>query len=228
MTRLAALLLLLATGLASYPACGQTGRTARITYEHRIMKERVRTPFAVLVREGIAQTDYHQKAQKVEEGNITFKAGEVRYVNHYHLQRRHFTEQRYFEGHQLVSDWPQDFEWKITDETKTIAGYRARKAITDSYELPKSHSLYDGKVYAWFTTDIPIAAGPGRYAGLPGLILEIQYERGTESYIFKKIEYDVEEPLRNITEGMRVSSEALLRPYDSNLEQRLKKVGKGK
>lgn len=56
------------------------------------------------------------------------------------------------------------FDWKLHDDTKVINGYDAQKATT----------RYSGRDYtAWFTSEIPIADGPFKFNGLPGLILDI-------------------------------------------------------
>jgi GLPGLI family protein len=44
----------------------------------------------------------------------------------------------------------------------------------DEIELPKTI-----EVTAWFTPQIPVGHGPGEYAGLPGLILELNADRTT-------------------------------------------------
>ncbi|MEZ4874704.1 MAG: GLPGLI family protein [Flavobacteriaceae bacterium] len=54
-----------------------------------------------------------------------------------------------------------------TDTTKT-------KDPMDEIEVPK-----EVLVTAWFTPQIPIKNGPGEYAGLPGLILELNVDRTT-------------------------------------------------
>lgn len=64
----------------------------------------------------------------------------------------------------LVEDNYNKLEWVITDENKTIAGYKCLKATT---------TFRGRKWIAWFTPDIPIASGPWKLYGLPGLILEI-------------------------------------------------------
>ena len=56
------------------------------------------------------------------------------------------------------------FEWEISPETKKIKDFEVQKATTS----------FAGRDYiAWFTPEIPIAEGPYKFNGLPGLILEI-------------------------------------------------------
>lgn len=57
-------------------------------------------------------------------------------------------------------------EWKIEEkQTKTIAGYICYKAT----------GIFRGsKVTAYFTKDLPYSAGPFKFYGLPGLILDIR------------------------------------------------------
>lgn len=65
----------------------------------------------------------------------------------------------------LVKDNYADLNWKITQESKTIAGYNCLKATTN----------YRGREWtAWFTPEIPLSFGPWKLHGLPGLILEAQ------------------------------------------------------
>ncbi len=54
--------------------------------------------------------------------------------------------------------------WEIADDTKDILGYTCQKATC----------MFRGRNYeAWFTMDIPVSNGPWKFAGLPGLILNI-------------------------------------------------------
>jgi GLPGLI family protein len=78
-------------------------------------------------------------------------------------------------------------EWTILNEFKTIGKYKVQKAI----------SKYDSQIglitkIAWFTTQIPIQAGPELSWGLPGLILEVRphgiYTCTMESVIMKPVE----------------------------------------
>lgn len=58
--------------------------------------------------------------------------------------------------------------WQIQDETKSIFGYKCRKAvIVDDIE---KNIITE----AWFTTEIPLNIGPSEFYGLPGLILSVK------------------------------------------------------
>lgn len=66
-----------------------------------------------------------------------------------------------------------EMSWEIGDSTKNILGYECSMAITD----------YHGRKWtAWFTPDIPIADGPWKFRGLPGLILEVSVPSGIGFY----------------------------------------------
>lgn len=72
------------------------------------------------------------------------------------------------------TDNKDQFNWKILEETDTIAGYRVQIATTS----------FAGRNYtAWFTQEIPLAEGPYKFNGLPGLIIKIQDDKG--HYVFE-------------------------------------------
>jgi GLPGLI family protein len=43
------------------------------------------------------------------------------------------------------------------------------------------------KVIAWYSEDIPLAAGPERFDGLPGAILKLNVDSGTVVFVATKI-----------------------------------------
>lgn len=61
--------------------------------------------------------------------------------------------------------------WKIGNQIKDVAGYICMKAETED-------PIKKQKITAWFAQDIPVPAGPERYHGLPGLILELNLNEG--------------------------------------------------
>lgn len=79
---------------------------------------------------------------------------------------------QYFEraGMSLLSyKEPVINNWKLVDESKTIQSFNCRKAEIN----------YNGRNWtAWYTTDIPLAYGPYKFTGLPGLIIKISDQSG--------------------------------------------------
>ena len=68
-----------------------------------------------------------------------------------------------FEDFFLVKDSTRKIKWKITDETREIAGFTCRRANAIVMD-----SIY---VVAFYTEKIPISGGPESFSGLPGMIL---------------------------------------------------------
>lgn len=64
-------------------------------------------------------------------------------------------------------------EWNILDDSKEICGYTCQKATCH----------WRGRDYAaWFTSDIPVSAGPWKFGGLPGLIMRVADSTDTYSW----------------------------------------------
>lgn len=74
-----------------------------------------------------------------------------------------------FESVYLVLDSMRSYEWHITDETRTIAGFECKKAVTKICD-----SVY---VVAFYTDQIMVSSGPESFGGLPGLILGLAVPR---------------------------------------------------
>ncbi len=82
------------------------------------------------------------------------------------LQNHTFiTQKDVFEQTFLVKDSTRKIRWKITDETREIAGFTCRRANAIILD-----SVY---VVAFYTDQIPVSGGPESFTGLPGLILGV-------------------------------------------------------
>jgi len=81
------------------------------------------------------------------------------------VAKRSVDQKKVFEQIYLVKDSTRKIRWKITDETREIAGYTCRRA----------NGIYLDSVYvvAFYTTRIPLAGGPESFNGLPGMILGV-------------------------------------------------------
>jgi len=94
----------------------------------------------------------------------------------------------------IVDDSIRALKWKMTGETKSILNFNCMKATATNISKRTKMTMNDGKmerkeiddtsnIIAWFTTSIPVSAGPGEYQGqLPGLILEMNIKDGTQTY----------------------------------------------
>jgi len=83
-------------------------------------------------------------------------------TNHLLLKEQNMMGKSY-----VVKDSLQNFDWKLTRETKIILGNEAKKAtaIIDSVQTT-----------VWYIPTLKYKTGPENYWGLPGLIAEVQTE----------------------------------------------------
>lgn len=138
------------------------------------------------------------------------------YAINYEYTTKMFTELRYLDDYEVIASWTNQHKWKILDDTKTILGYKVRKAKTKS-----GNQI----LYAWFTTEIPVKTGPFRHAGLPGLILEFYYSIENSKCIIKNIEFNVDKKLKDFSEGFEISRAELknLKSNKKAIKKRIKR-----
>ncbi|SEW53411.1 GLPGLI family protein [Chitinophaga arvensicola] len=74
-------------------------------------------------------------------------------------------QKQVFEQNYLVKDTMRQIRWKITDETRKIAGFDCRRANAVIMD-----SIY---VVAFYTDAIVTPGGPESFSGLPGMILGV-------------------------------------------------------
>jgi GLPGLI family protein len=89
----------------------------------------------------------------------------------------------------LVKDTMRKIQWKITNETRDIAGYPCRRANAIIMD-----SVY---VVAFYTDKIHIAGGPESFSGLPGMILGVALPHENAQWFATKVT-DTSIPLNTI------------------------------
>jgi GLPGLI family protein len=117
-----------------------------------------------------------------------------------------------FEKTFLIVDSIKPLKWKISEETKTIAKHVCKKATTmitaqnvrigvggggargmgrnngDTTNRPSaSITPKETEVVVWYTEDIIASVGPDNYAGLPGAILEVDVDNGSNVTTAKEV-----------------------------------------
>ncbi len=75
-------------------------------------------------------------------------------------------------------------EWTLINETKLIGKYLCYKATTTKEFIGKKTTYKE--IVVWYCPNLTSAFGPIGYGGLPGLILELQIEKGA-TFTAKKI-----------------------------------------
>jgi len=147
----------------------------------------------------------------------------------------------------LIVDDLEKFEWKITGESRMIGNYNAIKAVLvekpsedeeaekdqETAEEEKSTGILSmievekKETVAWFTPQIPISNGPGKYHGLPGLILELN--EGNTVILCSKIEinpekFDIKEPKT----GKKIKLEKFNKLQKKKQEEQMERFKGGK
>lgn len=123
----------------------------------------------------------------------------------------------------LIVDTIKKDKWKLTEETKTIAGHLCRKATTrtkiaaqgmrfsvggpsaGNQQTPQEKEV---DVIAWYADDIIAPAGPENYNGLPGVILAMDIDEG--GIVFTALEVQANADLKLLKEpkkGKKVTPE---------------------
>lgn len=91
------------------------------------------------------------------------------------LAQKEVYEQTY-----LITDSIKKYEWRITGETREIAGFECKKAVTKICD-----SVY---IVAFYTDQIMVSSGPESFGGLPGLILGLAVPRLATTWFATKVE----------------------------------------
>lgn len=103
------------------------------------------------------------------------------------LEQQMFSSQKtVFENTFNIQDTVRRMNWKITPDTRTIAGFECRKATAIIMD-----SVF---VVAFYTEQIVTPGGPESFAGLPGMILGLAVPRLNTTWFATKLEMiDVKE-----------------------------------
>ncbi len=110
-----------------------------------------------LVNDSLPKLEWKMSSDTKQIGNYScYKATAIKKVDEldFRSMRRRDTEK-------------ENKEEKAKDST-------AAKSLMDEIEVPNEVT-----VTAWYTPQIPVSQGPGKYHGLPGLILEVNSDRTT-------------------------------------------------
>jgi GLPGLI family protein len=154
-------------------------------------------------------------------------------VTYYNFENSKRVDQReMFEREFLVEDSISKLKWKLSDEKKTILNFNATKAVAERIGTRNIMTMENGEmkrqqvadtsyITAWFTSEIPVPAGPTEYQGqLPGLILELSINNGRT--IYKAVEVSPKVNIASIKEpkgGKKLTAEEYNKERDKLMEE---------
>ena len=125
----------------------------------------------------------------------------------------------------LIKDTLHTSGWELLTESKQIGNYTVYKATktikkevsTQKEDREKTSNLLemldkkepeDWVYVAWYTPQIPTPNGPGKFGGLPGLILELHDPRQETVYLCSEIVLNPKKPIEiKVPKGKTVSKE---------------------
>ena len=161
------------------------------------------------------QKDDTEESMPEEEGGMIIRMYEPDNKTYIDLQNKKVIEQKEFMSRIfLIESELEANKWKMTGRQKEILEYACQEAST----------MVEGKeVLAWFTPRIPVAAGPGRYSNLPGLVLALEMNEGDLRLNAINVELKPLDKslLKKPAKGKKVSREE----YMAIVDEKLKEMG---
>ncbi len=123
------------------------------------------------------------------------------------------SQKQVFESTYLVQDTLRKIEWKLTNDTRKIAGFNCRKATGLMMD-----SVF---IFAFYTDEIMVTGGPEGFNGLPGMILGIAIPRINTTWFATKLELVPVTPkdLAAPTKGKKTNYTQLQASLQSSLKE---------
>jgi len=123
------------------------------------------------------------------------------------------SQKQVFETLFLLQDSAKKYSWKMEPETRTIAGYECRKAIT---------RICDSVVVvAFFTEEIVPSVGPESFNGLPGTILGLAVPRLYTTWFATKVEVLSEKDKKALAapaKGKKATGDDMVKTVDNAIK----------
>lgn len=147
------------------------------------------------------------------------------------INARKVEQREIFDKKFLVADSIRKLNWKLTGETQTVLGHLCQKATAQNIGKRMQMTMDNGKmerkeitdtsvITAWFTTAIPVPAGPEVQGQLPGLILALDMNNGR--MVYKAIDMSPKADLASIREpakGKKVSPSEFNEERDKMMDE---------
>jgi len=139
------------------------------------------------MNESVFKEEEKLNTDKYSSGGMTIVFGANEEILYKNLKKNQYIKtSSMFDGAYRIVDSLPNYHWKITKETKQIGNYLVIKAEgTKMLKDGVTGDKHPVKITAWFTPQIPVGTGPELYGGLPGLIMELQFDN--EIFLVKEV-----------------------------------------
>ncbi len=118
------------------------------------------------------ESKYEDSEEEAEPGNEGWSNRKEVF-----FMKRNFKDNTLYDGvtllgkTYLIHDTIAPPAWKILNDMKEVAGHICMNAsLIDT--------MRNQNTFVWFALDMPVSAGPDRFIGLPGIILEVDINNG--------------------------------------------------
>jgi GLPGLI family protein len=122
-------------------------------------------------------------------------------------EQRMVSQENIIDRQFLISEPLTQIQWRLLPEEKMIGNHLSRKAISENGTI------------AWYAPDLPVSDGPGRYWGLPGLILRLETASQIISAQEITLNYDTEGKITAPASGRSVSREEFVEIRNQRMRQ---------
>lgn len=111
-------------------------------------------------------------------------------------------------------------DWKFTGNSRNVLGYNCLEA---------SREDNNKKVTAWFSSMIPVSAGPAGYGGLPGMILMVDIDNGKRVITARTMDSEFNDLAKLVKpdEGKKVTPEEYKKIVDEKMKEMGSESGEG-
>lgn len=139
------------------------------------------------------------KENPENNNNLWFVGNEVDNITYDDFEKQQTVRSKHiYEDYFLITDSTRTINWKITNETRDIAGFTCRRANAVILD-----SVY---VVAFYTDQITTPGGPESFQGLPGMILGVALPYEHITWFATKVEpMDDKSSITAPTKGKKVS-----------------------
>lgn len=182
--------------------------------EQKVHKSLIFNEKASLYKNAGAANEGDVELKHEEDGNdmnIVIKMPEITHFTDLENDKWVRAEEFFGRNFLILGDW-KPLQWKLTGEQKQLGDWVCQKAVLQDTAQ---------NVVAWFTPQIPVAAGPGQFGQLPGLILELDFDNGQRVSKISKINLRpvAADELAKPTKGKEVSAEEFQKIRDEKMKE---------